>query len=896
MRHVLLLLAFLISGAISQPIYAYQDTVCHIMTSDSIRLYVHVKGEGPMCLYLHGGPGSGSTWMEAVSGHILEKRFTMVYLDQRGVCKSETPKNDDFSFARQIQDWEEVRQALGIDHWLLMGHSWGGILMMGYWKAHPNVIDGMMFINCTLSRDTSFVDSWLPRALNILGDTASPVAKDESRPLKERMMAVFPQLNDDNRWMLFTPNKWANDSIGSWRFHKDCISHGKGETPLLMDEYGEDFRPLTSAIKVPVLYLYGRQDYAVGPEHYKALHFPNAVVLGADCGHMVFLEEPAVFAETLDKFCHLLLTPINDSTKLSKEQVLAHMDELRKLIDEKIWPTYNDPAYSMEMNYYEEGPFRMHLNQAGANTEARMECSSPEITIQAVPSVKTYEEWYAMLMHECFHGFQYKHTAFWNKMLASTPDDFITSDSLKALRLNYEWYRNILSKENALLKKAYNASDIHEVRHILTDFYSIRKERLKTVKDRLGLDIIEFYPIIETVEGSARYIEYRLAHEQGITDTDWMTNLDSNSCYYASGLYLMLIMDKFGIPYKDELFQKYYTLTELIQDRTRQEVKILIEIRPEVNYVTHLYSLAELGFSDSTYAAKYGNTLPKAAIDTLQKHKNYLTFGQGEGGMLAWPFFFGVSAENIPNVDSMQVVMNVVINEGKKANAPADVMAAVRAIANVYVAHYDAYLKNIYPQVKADMEERCQLLSQKMQEQSFVKDWERVTGYTWRRGDYHWLLYRAGQKGPSYNNLNDSTNTVWYNQDIDYQLAMFSHEFGIFLMQDSIDPIVEEMKDLIKREQSKLVSSAERENARMKSKECTRKLVSDHDLTYVPWSAFESLACWYNCKIAGRKTADYHAFGEADVQTFCEIFDRLSNDGISDPAELYRKGVMEYLK
>ena len=614
MRHVLLLLAFLISGTIPQPVYAYQDTVCHVMTSDSIKLYVHVKGEGPMCLYLHGGPGSGSTWMEAVSGHILEKRFTMVYLDQRGVCKSETPKNDDFSFARQIQDWEEVRQALGIDHWLLMGHSWGGILMMGYWKAHPNVIDGMMFINCTLSRDTSFEESWLPRAISILGDTASPVAKDESRPLKERMMAVFPQLNDDNRWMLFTPNKWANDSIGSWRFHKDCISHGKGETPLFMDEYGEDFRPLTSAIKVPVLYLYGRQDYAVGPEHYKTLHFPNAIIQGADCGHIVFLEEPAVFAEALDKFCQLLLTPIS-----------------------------------------------------------------------------------------------------------------------------------------------------------------------------------------------------------------------------------------------------------------QPEVKLLIEIRPEVNYVTHLYTLAELGFSDSTYAAKYGNTLPKAAIDTLQKYKKYLTFGQGEGGMLAGPFFFGVSAENIPNVDSMQVMMNVVLNEGKKTNAPVDVMAAVRAIANVYVAHYDAYLKNIYPQVKADMEERRQMLSQRMQKLSFVKDWERVTGYTWRRGDYHWLLYRAGQKGPSYNNLNDSTNTVWYNQDIDYQLAMFSHEFGIFLMQDSIDPIVEEFK------------------------EYTRKLDSDRDLTYVPWSAFESLACWYNCKIAGRKTADYHAFGEADVKTFCQIFDSLSKDGISDPAELYRKGVKEYL-
>ena len=68
------------------------------------------------------------------------------------------------------------------------------------------------------------------------------------------------------------------------------------------------------------------------------------------------------------------------------------------------------------------------------------------------------------------------------------------------------------------------------------------------------------------------------------------------------------------------------------------------------------------------------------------------------------------------------------------------------------------------------------------------------------------------------------------------------------------------------------------------------------DLTYVPWSAFESLACWYNCKIAGRETEDYRSFGEADVKTFCQIFDRLSAMGITAPAELYRQGIMEYLK
>ena len=93
----------------------------------------------------------------------------------------------------------------------------------------------------------------------------------------------------------------------------------------------------------------------------------------------------------------------------------------------------------------------------------------------------------------------------------------------------------------------------------------------------------------------------------------------------------------------------------------------------------------------------------------------------------------------------------------------------------------------------------------------------------------------------------------------------------------------------------------------MKSKEYTRSLCSKKDLTYVPWSAFESLACWYNCKIAGKErqrvgdstsgmTEDYRNFGNADVKTFCQIFDRLSATGITDPAELYRKGIMEYLK
>ena len=45
-----------------------------------------------------------------------------------------------------------------------------------------------------------------------------------------------------------------------------------------------------------------------------------------------------------------------------------------------------------------------------------------------------------------------------------------------------------------------------------------------------------------------------------------------------------------------------------------------------------------------------------------------------------------------------------------------------------------------------------------------------------------------------------------------------------------------------------------------------------------------------------QKYRDLLTFGHADVEAFCSIYDRLSREGITDPAELYRKGIIEYLK
>lgn len=266
-----------------------------------------------------------------------------------------------------------------------------------------------------------------------------------------------------------------------------------------------------------------------------------------------------------------ITTKAECNPNLDRDSVLQRVDELKALVDNKFWPTFNAPQYALELNYYEDGPFRMHLVQNSPEQAPRMECSCPEVTFKAIPAVTTYEEWYAMLIHECFHGFVFKkHPQFWNKMIEVYPQDFYASDSLKALKENYGWYAEMLTKENSLLSQMLAADDIAEVQQLWGEFLLIRNERLHLVREQLGLEIGQFYPMTETNEGTARYIEYCLYIEQGLSDrTGWMTNLDSDSYYYTSGLYMILIMEKFGIEFRDDLFERYYTLTELIDDKLR---------------------------------------------------------------------------------------------------------------------------------------------------------------------------------------------------------------------------------------------------------------------------------------------------------------------------------------
>ena len=55
----------------------------------------------------------------------------MYYYDQLGAGNSDVPDDPSlWTLPRYTAEVEEVRQGLGLDHFVLYGHSWGAILAM----------------------------------------------------------------------------------------------------------------------------------------------------------------------------------------------------------------------------------------------------------------------------------------------------------------------------------------------------------------------------------------------------------------------------------------------------------------------------------------------------------------------------------------------------------------------------------------------------------------------------------------------------------------------------------------------------------------------------------------------------------------------------------------------
>ena len=101
-----------------------------------------VMREKPVCLVLHGGPGSDhSHFLPGILP--LAEHMQLIFLDHRNSGRSEWGPIETSSMKQNSEDAEAVRQYLGLDKIYVLGQSYGGMVAQQYALDHQAHLHGI---------------------------------------------------------------------------------------------------------------------------------------------------------------------------------------------------------------------------------------------------------------------------------------------------------------------------------------------------------------------------------------------------------------------------------------------------------------------------------------------------------------------------------------------------------------------------------------------------------------------------------------------------------------------------------------------------------------------------------------------------------------------------------
>ncbi|GAA0747886.1 proline-specific peptidase family protein [Ideonella azotifigens] len=145
-------------------------------------------------LLLHGGPAFSHEYLEVMAAFLPEAGYEIYFHDQLGVNNSDQPADASlWTVPRYLQEVEEVRRGLGLDKFVLFGHSWGGVLAIEYALKHPQALKGLVISNMVagmqayLKRVNHLKETLLPAPL-LKQINALEQAKDFDNPAYEQII------------------------------------------------------------------------------------------------------------------------------------------------------------------------------------------------------------------------------------------------------------------------------------------------------------------------------------------------------------------------------------------------------------------------------------------------------------------------------------------------------------------------------------------------------------------------------------------------------------------------------------------------------------------------------------------------------------------------------------
>jgi proline iminopeptidase len=134
-------------------------------------------------LLLHGGPGMTHEYFECCDSFLPAAGVEYYYYDQLGSFYSDNPNDPDLvDLPRYVEEVEQVRKALGLnkDNFFMLGHSWGGLLLMEYALKYQEHLKGMIISNMMAS-----IPAYNDYAHNVIMPAMDPQVLAEVKSLED---------------------------------------------------------------------------------------------------------------------------------------------------------------------------------------------------------------------------------------------------------------------------------------------------------------------------------------------------------------------------------------------------------------------------------------------------------------------------------------------------------------------------------------------------------------------------------------------------------------------------------------------------------------------------------------------------------------------------------------
>jgi proline iminopeptidase len=285
-----------------------------------IELYHFEEGSGTPLLIVHGGPGfpPEKPWQ---GGSLLARHYRTIYYHQRGCGNSSRPisrfstpnmyanmklLNEQLGLRAQIADIERIRQILGQQKLVLVGHSFGALLVALYAAEYPEHVRAAIFIapadliRMPSGKDSDLFEQMRPRI---------PASERQEYEAYLREYFDFPrafQRNEEQSAEFYgRMSKFYRLATGINQTAGNPNSTGY-EPLALYCSMGQhhDYSAALRRIKAPVLVLHGANDLQpeAASRHF-ASYFANARFLSIpQATHFVYDDQPQQFASAVENF------------------------------------------------------------------------------------------------------------------------------------------------------------------------------------------------------------------------------------------------------------------------------------------------------------------------------------------------------------------------------------------------------------------------------------------------------------------------------------------------------------------------------------------------------------------------------------------------------------------